>query len=145
MSKSPSYLVIFNSRGSNVLDASSRSRVNWEAFLDKNKKKFKCQFSFKSEATAGALVDVGWVGMNLGKMDIYDGNAQSNNLGTIYPVVIGANSYYSSTVSDDLDFVINYPSQRQVTVTLNRFDNTTPIASMPHYCLFLSLTEIPDN
>ena len=43
MSASPSYLVIFNSRGSNVLDASSRSRVvfevNWEAFLDKNKKK----------------------------------------------------------------------------------------------------------
>ena len=143
---SESYLVIFNSRSSNAVDATNRNKVifdvNWETFLPKTFTSFKCQFTFKSESIAGALSDVGFVGINLGKMNVFDGNAQSNNLGIIYPVIIGTNSFYSTTISDNLDFIINYPSQRQVTITLNEFDNTTAILTMPHYCLYLSLNGI---
>ena len=84
--------------------------------------------------------------LDLGKMNIYNGNSQStsSNLGVVYPVTVGANSFYSSTINDDLEFMINYPSQRQVTVTLNRFDSTTAITDMPNYCLYLSLRGVPD-
>ena len=60
-------------------------------------------FIFKSETYAGGiLTNNGFVNMNIGKTDIFDGTTQSNNLGIIYPVALGANSsYYNSTNIDN--------------------------------------------
>ncbi len=45
-----SFLVLFNSQGSNVIDNTNKNKViyevDWEAFLPKKFKKFHCQFIF---------------------------------------------------------------------------------------------------
>ncbi len=98
-----SFQVIFNSRESNVINAANLSavqyNVNWGSFLPKNFHKFHCQFIFKSENYNGVLTNNGFVNLNCGKVNVYDGYSMSYNLGIIYPVVTSANSnssYYNS-------------------------------------------------
>ncbi len=144
-----SFLVLFNSQGSNVIDNTNKNKViyevDWEAFLPKKFKKFHCQFVFKSMNSGTQLTNNGFVNMNLGKMNTSDGNSQTSNLGIIYPAVCNNQYYYCSTNNDNNDFWISYPTNRQVTIILNQFDNTTAMANMPHYCLYLSLIGIPDE
>ncbi len=147
---SESFLVLFNTQGSNVVNNDFTKgiftfKVDWEAFLPKKYKKFHCQFVFKSVNSSTQLTTNGFVNMNLGKMNVYDGSSQSSNLGIIYPAVCNNQYYYSSTHNDNNDFWISYPSNQIVTITLNQFDNKTAMANIPHYCLYLSLIGIKDE
>ena len=169
-----SYLVVFNSQGSNALVVNNNRNsvvynVNWGSFLPKKFKKFHCQFIFKSANFSSnaqnptILSDNGFVNINLGKINCNDGQGQTNNIGIVYPVLeyftqgvpngntnpyvytnSTAVSYYSSTNNDNNDFWINYPTNQQVTITLNTFAGTA-MANMPHYVLYLSLMGIPDD
>ena len=150
---SEAFQVIFNSQGSNVLNAGNINavvyNVNWGAFLPKRYKKFHCQFVFKSinviGAGAAALVDNGFVSMNIGRLSVYDGLQMSTNLGIIYPVFSNANSsFYNSTNTDNNDFWIDYTINNTVTVTIKTFAGGN-MAGLPHYVLMLNLIGIPDN
>ena len=152
------YQIVFNSQGTNLLSpnntAAARAAmvydVNWEAIIPRDKyNKFRCQFVFKSVPYAGVgnnglLQEVGFVNMNLGRVNIYDGLQQSQNLGIIYPVllIITANaqrSYFTSANSDNNEFVIDYPNNHMINIALNNF-NGPILANMPHYVLILNLT-----
>ena len=147
------YQVVFNSQGSNTLTpvATAINRtaitynINWEAIIPRNKyNKFRCQFIFKSTLYAGLNNDFGFVNMNLGRVNIYDGLQQSQNLGIIYPifanVVAGQHrSYFYCTSDDNNEFVIDYPNNNMITIRLNNF-NGNIMVNMPHYILTLNLT-----
>lgn len=152
------YQVIFNSQGSNLLSLNNTAParaaisydINWEAIIPRNKyNKFRCRFIFKSTQYAGGgnnglLADFGFVNMNLGRVNIYDGAQQSQNLGIIYPVITNTvaaqqRSYYNCDNGDNNEFVIDYPSNHIITIGLNNF-NGPVLANMPHYALILSLT-----
>jgi hypothetical protein len=124
--------------------------VNWDAIIPRDKyNKFKCQFVFKSLNYVGGggnglLVDNGFVNMNLGRVNIYDGLQMSQNLGIVYPVILNTtanaqSSYYNCTNNDNNDFVIDYPNTIAITITLNTFAGVA-MANMPHYVLILNLT-----
>ena len=152
------YQVIFNSQGSNLLSpagtavqrASISYDINWESIIPRDKyNKFRCQFIFKSVPYIagggnGLLTDIGYVNMNLGRVNIYDGSQQSQNLGLIYPFYLNTTvnaqrSYYTCASDDNNNFVIDYPNNHIITIALNNF-NGPILANMPHYVLILSLT-----
>jgi len=152
------YQIVFNSQGTNTMTAVGTAaqraaityNVNWEALIPRNKyNKFRCRFVFKSIPYAGVgnnglLQEVGFVNMNLGRVNIYDGLQQSQNLGIIYAVllIITANaqrSYYTCDNSNNNEFVIDYPNNSMITIGLNNF-NGAILANMPHYVLILNLT-----
>ena len=146
---SEAFQVIFNSQGSNVINNTNLNavqyNVNWTAFLPLKYKKFHCQFIFKSVNYNGALTDNGFVNMNIGRVNIFDGNSMSYNMGIIYPVYLSANvSFYNSTNNDNNDFWIDYPVNNTVTITLLNFAGNN-IGNMPHYCLMLNLIGIKDD
>ena len=84
------FLIHFNSQGANVVNNSNLNSVSydvdWVAFLPSKYKTFKCNFIFKSIANNGLLTTNGLVNMNVGKQQIYDGNSQSYNIGSIIPI-----------------------------------------------------------
>jgi hypothetical protein len=147
------YQIIFNSQGSNLLSPNNTSParasisydINWESIIPRGKyNKFRCQFIFKTTLYAGLLGDYGFVNMNLGRVNIYDGMQQSQNLGIIYPIytntTAGANrSYLTAETSDNNEFVIDYPNNHIITIALNYF-NGIIMNNTPHYVLILSLT-----
>lgn len=142
------FQIIFNSQGSNVLSpvataanrASITYNVNWRALIPSKYNKFNCQFVFKSVNYNGQLADNGFLSMNTGRMNVYDGLQQSQNLGIVYPVYLsGAVSYYNSTNNDNNNFTIDYPNSNSITLTLNNF-NGAAMANMPHYVVILNLT-----
>ena len=156
MSDNEIFQVIFNTQGPNVMTAvnnfaartSVTYNVNWDALIPRKHNKFHCQFVFKSlnfsTANPGtSLSDNGFVNMNLGRLNIYDGLQQSQNLGIVYPVIISSVagaywSYYNCTNNDNNDFVIDYPNNTSITITLSTFAGA-PMANMPHYVLILNL------
>ena len=145
---SEAFQVIFNSQGSNVINNTNLNavqyNVNWTAFLPLKYKKFHCQFIFKSVNYAGALVDNGFVNMNLGRVNVSDGLTMSQNLGIVYPVYLSAGvSYYNSTNNDNNVFWIDYPINRTVTLNLKTFAGVN-MANMQHYTLILNLIGIED-
>jgi hypothetical protein len=147
------YQVVFNSQGSNTLTpvATAINRtaitydINWEAIIPRNKyNKFRCQFTFQSTIHVGHNQDIGFVNMNLGRVNIYDGAQQSQNLGIIYQVypntTVGAGrSYFHCASDDNNEFVIDYPNNHMITIRLNAF-NGNIMVNMPHYVLTLNLT-----
>lgn len=145
---SETFQIIFNSQGSNVLSpvataanrASITYNVNWRALLPSHYNKFNCQFVFKSVNYNGQLADNGFLSMNTGRMSVYDGLQQSQNLGIVYPVYLsGAVSYYNSTNNDNNSNTIDYPNNNSITLSLNNF-NGAVMANMPHYVVILNLT-----
>jgi hypothetical protein len=143
------FQVIFNSQGSNVISNASKAavvyNVNWKAILGDKYKKFKCNINFKSEKVVGALEDVGFISMNIGKINTFDGLQQSNNIGIIYPYYYNGGtttSIYTCNATDNNAFYINYPTFNNVTVLLKDFNGTGDTDSMPHYVLMLSLEGI---
>ena len=147
------FQIIFNTQGSNVMspvgNALARSsvtyNVNWGALLPMKYNKFNCQFVFKSINVAGLLIDNGFLNMNIGRVNVYDGLQQSQNLGIVYPVylnTIAGNlaSYYNSTNNDNNNFTMDYPNNNSVTLTLKNFDGITPMTNMPHYVVILNVT-----
>ena len=144
-----SFTIIFNSRGKNVLNNTSLNAVvydvNWDSFLPKKYRKFYCQFVFKSENYNGNLVDNGFVNMNFGRVNMFDGYSNTNNLGMVYPVSLVANSsFYNSTNNDNNNFWMDYPTSTQVTVSLKNFAGVN-MGNMPNYCLILSMVGITDE
>ena len=143
------FSIVFCSRNSNVIDSTNinavKYNVNWPVILPKKYKKFHCQFIFKSENTGTALTSNGFVGMDFGRVNVYDG-LQNNNrmLGIVYPVNCGAQYFYNSTNNDNNDFFVNYPVNYTVTVTLNTFAGAS-ITNMQHYCLILNMIGVDDN
>jgi len=152
------YQIVFNSQGSNLLSpagtavqrASITYDVNWEAIIPRGKyNKFRCQFQFKSSLYSGGggngvLEHIGFVNMNLGRLNIYDGAQQSQNIGMIYPIITNATvaaqrSFYNCHASDNNEFVIDYPNNHIITIGLINF-NGPVLLNMPHYALILSLT-----
>jgi hypothetical protein len=145
-----SFQVIFNNQSANVINAANinaiQYNVNWGAFLPTKFKKFNCQFVFKSECFLGDLVHLGFVNLNLGRANNFNGQSMSYNLGVIYPIVLYNDvSYYSNTTNDINDFWIDYPTNNIVTIILNRFDGVTPLDNMENYVLMLKLTAVDNN
>ena len=155
------FLILFNSQGSNVVDNSNLNNVvynvNWGAFLPQKYKKFRCQFVFKSiNYTTSVLTLNGFLSLNMGKVNVFDGNTETKNIGFVYPVLQNAggsnSSFYNSTNNDNNDFYIDYPSNQQVSLILKQFDNSTALlagsgaAGTPskvlHYVMYLSLEGI---
>jgi hypothetical protein len=150
---SENYLVIFNSQGQNVLNATSLTsviyNVNWTSFLPKKYKRFKCKFVFKSIDANSILTDNGFVNMNTGKINVFSGEQMTSNIGIIYPVITNTTtgnlrSYYNSTNNDNNDFTMSYPTINQITLSLKTFAGTD-MANMPHYTLILSLVGVNDD
>ena len=145
---SETFQIIFNSQGSNVLTpvATTANRVsitynvNWRALIPSKYNKFKCNVVLKSINFAGVLVDNGFLSMNTGRMNVYDGLQQSQNLCIVYPVLFSAAiSYYNSTNNDNNDFTMDYPNSNSITLTLNTFAGAA-MGNMPHYVVVLNMT-----
>jgi hypothetical protein len=151
MKEKDTFIICFNSRDMNIVGDNTTAggrcnlsyNINWAMFLPKKYRKYTCQFTFTSENFAGGLTACGWVNINTGRMDIYDGFTMMNNLGIIVPVYTGATSFYNATTNDNPTFIIDYPTNNQVKVSLKNFSNTD-ITNMPHYCIYLSLTGIKE-
>ena len=141
------YQIIFNSQGKNVLNNTNLNSVvysvNWAAFLPQKYKKFKGQFIFKSEDYDGGLTANCFVGLNMGRMEIYDGQQMTTNIGVIsHSYYFDLNvSYFTATVNDNMDFYCDYPNNSTVTVSLKSLAGVA-LDQMCHYVLTLSLTGI---
>jgi hypothetical protein len=141
------YQIIFCSRNSNVTDGVANLNnvsfyVNWAAILPDKYKKYSCSFVFKSENYAGLLTSNGFVNVNVGRTQIFDGTTESSNLGMIYPVYLNVTagsqlSFYNSTNNDNNPIIL-YPSNNIVTIKLKTFAGGA-MANMPHYSLILNL------
>ena len=128
--------------------------VNWMSFLRTKYKKFECQFVLKSRYFPPGLVgnvnipnymDNGIIGMNIGRTNTYNGLQMSNVIGIIQGISESSNRlYYNSMATDNNSFLMDYPSNNQITISLNRFNNTL-LPYMSEYCLFLTLTGILDG
>jgi len=161
---------IFNSQGSNVLNnaniAAVTYNVKWNSFLPEKYKKFSCKFTLKSQPYIYSILnDHGFVSLNSGRNNVWDGLQQSNIIGTISPVVLSTSrlpeivadlmvvpivirvepvtisSMYESSNTDNTDFLIDYPSNTIVTVELKTFTGID-LPNMQHYALILTLTGI---
>ena len=146
---SESFQIIFNSQGSNVLNNTNRNavqyNVNWGSVLPQRYKKFKCNFTFRQLNYNGFFSDNGFASMDIGRINVYDGNSMSYNLGRLTPVYYSVNQvYYESTNNNNNEIWIDYPTNNIFTITLNSFSNV-PMVNMPHYCLILNLVGIEDD
>jgi hypothetical protein len=142
------FSIIFCSRNSNVISSTNLNavqyNVNWSAILPRKYKKFHCQFIFKSENTTTALTQNGFVGLNMGRVNVFDGlQNNSSQLGIIYPVNVGVQYFYNSTNNDNNDFWVDYPVNNIVTLTLNTFAGAA-LANMQNYVLILNMIGVDD-
>ena len=143
------FQVVFNSAGLNAVDKTDLNNViynvNWGAFLPTKYKKFHCKYVFKSQHFTGSYNLIGFVHMNLGKINCFDGLQKSSDIGIIYPVVLnnvaGSLSTYFNSVSDG--FSIDYPQNTNITISLLTFTGTS-LANMRDYALILTLVGILD-
>ena len=151
------YQIILSSRGNNVTNLGALNGVgvpanittlkyscNWPAMLPIDKyTKYSCSFVFKSESYAGLLASNGFVNVDIGRTQIFDGTTQSFNLGIIYPVYLnvtaGSQASFNNSTNNDNNPVIVYPTQNIVTVTLNTLAGVA-MAQMPNYVLILNLS-----
>ncbi len=128
--------------------------INWNTILPHKYSKFEVSCNFRSNAyipgalsTAGiVLTDVGFIGINFGKTDIFEGGSTSSNIAMIYPIVTNAiaalnYSYYSCNNNDNCNFTMDYPQSGIITVTLKTYAGAA-MANMQNYNLQLSLTGI---
>ncbi len=114
----------------------------WPAMLPIEKyTSYLCSFVFKSQDYAGILPNNGFVNVDVGRTQIFDGTTQSFNLGIIYPaalnVTAGSQSSFYNSTNNDNNSVIIYPTQNIVMVTLNTFAGAA-MENMPNYCLILN-------
>ena len=143
------YQVIFNTQGKNVISNTNLNavqyNVSWASFLPNKYKRFRCQFAFKSVRATAALTDLVYVNIDFGGgNNIYDGLTISSNLGVIYPEYLTTGtSYFTASIADNIDFIINYPTNTSPIITLRTFAGVN-IASMQHYTLTLNLIGIEE-
>ena len=151
MTNGEMFQIIFNSRGSNIIDKNDLNNViysvNWGALLPTKYKKFRCKYAFKSEHFAGTYSQSGFINMSLSRMNCYDGLQFCSNLGILYPVVLNNNSAVASlssyfTSSND-SFWIDYPQNTSITIGLKTY-NGTSLSNIRDYILILTLVGIVD-
>jgi hypothetical protein len=128
------YQVIFNTRGSNVINNTNLNavqyNVNWASFLPDKYKKFRCQFAFKSVRATSALADLGYVNIDFGRgNNIYDGLTMSSNLGVIYPECLTTTtSYFTASIADNREFPFSgqtrFPTDNKKTCPRHVSDKT---------------------
>jgi hypothetical protein len=140
--------VIFGSRNSNAVYLNGTQsvvyNVNWDAFLPKRFKTFHCQSIFKNEQTSTVLNSNGYVDINLGRVNTYDGQMISNNLGIIYPAAVGTSYFYTSTNNDNNDFTIDYPSNNQITISLVTFAGAE-LPNTQNYAIYLNMIGVSEE
>ena len=125
--------------------------VNWNTILPHKYSKFEVSCNFRSNAylpgglaVAGTvLTDVGFIGLNFGKTDIFEGGSSSSNIAMIYPAVTNAIaalncSYYNCNNNDNVNFTMDFPQSGIITVTLKTYGGVN-MANMQNYNLQLSL------
>ena len=149
MSDEESLIINLNSQGPYMVDNNNLAEVQYLlpwATLPRKYSKFSVQVNFRSNTYAGLLTDVGFININLGRMNIFEGGQVSNNLAMIYPVLgnttaaVGAiSSFYACTISDNCDFQMDYPQGGLITVNLKTFAGVD-MAHMPPYNLQMRLT-----
>ena len=143
-----SFQVIFNSQSPNVINDGITTvlyNLNWGAFLPKKYKKFHCYHTFKSKKfTDLTNVNIGLLSINLGRMSCYNGDQMSTHLGIVYPVNLTGsvtNFGYYRSAEDSQPIIIDYPTNYQVTITLNDFAGDA-LSNMQDYVCILNLVGI---
>ena len=146
---SDTYNVIFASRNANAVNITNlnavKYTVNWDSMLNNKYKKYKCSFTFISEATGTAYSVMGLINMSFGcRTNSFDGTSQSDNIGIIYPVLNNVSYRYQCKSIDNPSFTMGYPNSNLITLNLSTFSNTT-LSNMYHYVLVLNMVGIPDD
>ena len=146
---SDSYNIIFNSRGSNAIDTTNTDAVqytvNWDNMLRKKYKKYNCCFTFITEANNTPYSAMGIVNISFGcQTKSFDGTSQSENIGTVYPVTAFGKHFYNSTLIDNPNFTMNYPTNNLTTINLRNYSKTK-LDSVANYILILNMTGIADD
>jgi hypothetical protein len=147
-----SYQVIFNSQTSDIINKDNLAEVtyniNWGSFLPKKYRKFEMHYTMKtnhfSPISEGAL---GMLNINLGRIENYNGNEVSNDLGLIYPVNLSGNitglGYYRTNIGAP-PIIVNYPSNNQPTIRLNDFSGDY-LSSVQNYICVLNFVGIEEE
>ena len=146
---SDSYNIIFSTRNANAINIINlhavQYTVNWDNMLNKKYKRYKCCFTFLSEASGTPYSAMGIVNMLFGcQKKSFDGTSQCDNIGNIYPLLNNTSHRYTSTLIDNPPFTMGYPTSNLITLNLTTFTNTT-LLSVPHYVLVLNMVGIPDD
>ena len=142
------YTLILNpaSTSGNVISNANMNavqfNVNWQDFLPQKYPKYSCKFVFQSLPVTGAgafaTSQIGFVNINFGKSNVFDGQGMINNIGAIYPTY-STNTYYTynGNNNNNNDFVLSYPTNNQITVQFNTFANAI-MTTMVGYNLVLT-------
>ena len=91
--------------------------------------------------------ELGMLNINLGRMENYNGNEVSNDLGLIYPVNLSGNitglGYYRTNIGAP-PIIVNYPSNNQPTIRLNDFAGDY-LSSVQNYICVLNFVGIEEE
>ena len=146
---SDTYNIIFNSRGSNAINSTKlyavQYTVNWDAMLNRKYKRYKCNFTFRSEGTASTSTAIAYINMSFGtNTNIFDGTSRSDIIGCINILNTISRYFYLSTTNDNPSFTMGYPNQNLITLNINTFSGAALI-DMTNYVLILNMVGIPDD
>ena len=148
-----SYQVIFNSQTSDIINKDNLAavvyNVNWGAFLPKKYKKFEMFYTMKTNHfTPISDGELGMLNINLGRMENYNGNEASNDIGLIYPVNLSGNitglGYYTTNIGANPPIIVNYPYNNQITIRLNDFSGDF-LNAVQNYICVLNLIGIEEE
>ena len=138
MADEESLIINLNSQGPYMVNNANLAQVQYLlpfATLPRKYSKFSVQVNFRSNVYVGLLTDVGFININLGRMNVFEGGMVSNNLAMIYCINSNTtaaagplSSFYACTISDNCDFQMDYPQSGLITVSLKTFAG----ADMPH-------------
>ena len=149
MADEESLMINLNSQGSYVVNNANLAQVQYLlpwATLPRKYSKYSVQVNFRSNVFVGLLTDVGFININLGRMNLFEGGMVSNNLAMIYPITANTtaaagplSSFYACTISDNCDFQMDYPQSGLITVSLKTFAGLN-MPNMPPYNLQMRFT-----
>jgi hypothetical protein len=142
------YTIFLSSIGKNVVDNSNLNSVkfyvNWSSILPLNEyKAYSCNVKFISDYTDTSYsLNLGYLSINLGKTNVFDGVSEVNNLSIITTNFLNSTyfNYISTNLLNDDDIVI-YPNNENITVNLKN-DLGYDIPNMENYIITLTLKPI---
>jgi len=149
MSDEESLIINLNSLGPYMVNNGNLAKVQYLlpwATLPRKYSKFSVQVNFRSSVYVGLLTDVGFININLGRMNVFEGGQVSNNIAMIYPINSNTtaaagplSSFYACTISDNCDFQMDYPQSGLITVSLKNFAGAN-MGNMTNYNLQMRFT-----
>ena len=149
MSDEESLIINLNSLGPYMVQNNNLAQVQYLlpfATLPRKYSKFSVQVNFRSSVYVGLLTDCGFININLGRMNVFEGGMVSNNLAMIYCINSNTtaaagplSSFYACTISDNCDFQMDYPQSGLITVSLKTFAGAD-MPHMPNYNLQMRFT-----